>query len=143
MIIIENDKIKSIFKGSIERKIYKYDKYRNYIYDDSRVIKWENIHEGLLDKPPFYKHEYVYINEIDKRVQIIDTARSTNNEIVYYTSKVIETIEDEKTEKSLKEAEQQLAEYLEIREKREVEKKELEQKELEQKRNKKWYKFWK
>ena len=129
-----NNKIKSIFRGTVSRRIYNVTSNRNWcndgynkpeIYKGIEFAKYKTLFECEIDKPPFEIGESVYINDLDLTVIIEDRVRSTNGEYVYNIDYHFDIIEDEETEKSKIDAENKLVsaliKYNEYLEKQEIE----------------------
>jgi len=132
-----NDKITSIFRGKVSRKVFRvvnrYSQYniyhdKPYIQGYKEFIKHDIFYKCEIERPPFEAGESVYINELDLTVAIEKRIRSTNEEYVYNTDYYFDIIEDEKTRI---EAEKILEEEL------------IKYNEQQLKQNKKWYQFWK
>jgi len=128
------NKINSIFRGQVVRKVYNCYRFDGFdICDSYEHVSYRELWKGFIEKPPFERKENVYINDLDITVEIGNALRSTNGEMIYNIYKY-EIIEDEKTTKSLKDAEEMKLKYQQ----------ELKIKKLEQeKKNKKWYQIWK
>jgi len=137
-----DNKIKSIFRGKVLRRIYNVTSNHNWcsdgynrpeIYKNIEFVKYKTLYECEIDKPPFEIGESVYINDLDLTVLIEDRVRSTNGEYIYNIDYHFDTIEDEETEKSKIDAEiklkSALVKYNEY----------LEKQETENNLNKKWY----
>jgi len=138
-----NNKITSIFRGTVARKIFRvvnrYSQYniyfdKPYIQGYKDFIKHDIFYKCEIERPPFEAGEKVYINDLDLTVTIEEVIRSTNGEYVYNTDYYFDVIEDEKTERTKKEAEKILEEEL-------VRYNEYLSGEL--KKNKRRYMFWK
>lgn len=103
-------------------------------------VKYKQFYNCDFEKPPLNTGEKVYINELDLTLMVLDRVRSTNGQYCYYVEHVVETIENEESEKSLAEAkvylEKELERYNEIKGYDER------IKELTEKK-KKWYHFFK
>lgn len=94
-----------VILGKEEVKTYRYRSHYNYIYELSEVISNPLIWEGLLDNPPLKECDYIYIDDINKDVQIEKVVRSTSNKYIYYVdSRVGELIENEHTQETLEQA---------------------------------------
>lgn len=129
---------KAVFMGSKVRKLYKVE----YYYNAKLIATYDGIEDKEicrvdLDNPPLKNGDYIYINQLNKKVYIKSTIRSTNNEIIYYTNHHFEIIEDEITKQSKEKAEQEIKEF----EQRKIEE-EIQRKEQERISNIKWYQFW-
>ena len=140
---MENNKATCIFRGAIHRKIYKvyshsnfYDGYSNApeIRCYSERVQYKTFYEKVILLPTYKRDEEVYINELDINVTIRRIIRSTNEETIYITDYVIETIEDEKSTTSKIQADNDL--------KTEIIKCETYNKKV-LKNQKKWFEFWK
>ena len=132
-----DNKIKSIFRGTVSRRIYNVTSNRNWcndgynnkpeIYKDIEFAKYKTLFECEIDKPPFEIGESVYINDLDLTVFIEDRVRSTNGGYIYNIDYHFDIIEDEETEKSKIDAEiklkSALVKYNEYLEKQETENK--------------------
>lgn len=90
-----------------------------------------------VDKPLLEVGEKFYLNEIEEVVVIEEAIRTSGGEVRYHTTYIVETVEDEETEKSKKSAEEKVEENRKWREERS--KKYHSEEDLE----KKWYQFWK
>ena len=138
---------KAVIKGNIFRNIYHFgNKPYEYglrfieknIYNTTQLIREEVIWEGELDMPILKHNECIYIQELQTTVMIKGCLRTTENKYIYSTSHVIQTIEDEITEKSKEKAlglEKDYTEYI----KSQVPPKEVEIESNEEK-HKPWYK---
>lgn len=155
------DKHKALIMGKRERKIYKFGikdistfgRFFNAepeLYETREFIEYDEYYKCDIDNPPLEIGEKIYIDTLEEVLTVKDKARNTNGGYVYWTDCVIETIEDEITQKTKTEAENEQKEYIKQKEedlKREI--KELEQKveDYEEKlkvieKTKKWYQFW-
>ena len=113
---------KSIFKGKINYKYYDMNSHHSN-YDEGYYSKpeiysypvfdhFEIIHTCDIEKPPFEINEKVYIPELDITVKITDKVRSTDGSIIYNTSYVIDSIENDRTKESLEQANEKLIEEI-------------------------------
>lgn len=112
---------KAIIKGRIERKLYRFGnkpykyyawQYPKELYENNELIREDVIWQGELDMPVLKYEDCIYIQELETTVRITSCLRTTENKYIYTTSHVIETFEDELTEKSWKEALEREQEYL-------------------------------
>lgn len=79
------------------------------IVEAHAILETPVIWEGDLDSPVFKRNDKLYLDNINKEVEITKVVRSTDGTYLYYTShKVGETLENEITEQSRLEAEEKL-----------------------------------
>ena len=100
--------MKSIFFGQIKRKYYYYSSYSIEVVEFSELVKFEKLHECNIDKPILTKNENVYIPELDITFEIIDITKSVDDSVIYRTSHIIQTIEDDKSIESFKSAKNEM-----------------------------------
>lgn len=136
----EGNTHKGKFMGKIQKKRYSLSEWRGdvKIYDYYEC-DWKIISECEFNKPPLKRHENVHLHELDEIVLIEGVIRSTDNSYVYHTNYVIDTIEDEETNKSKEKAEERLKDMIEKSKEQDME----EDVQLMPMNNKKWYQFWK
>jgi hypothetical protein len=132
----------AIIKGNIFRKVYLfgyspywYGRKDKTFYETTELVSEEVIWEGYLDMPVLKNEECIYIQELQATVRITGCLRTTDNKFIYTTSHVIETIEDEITEKSKSKAEELQKKHIE-----ELEQVKLPEEKLNDEKHIPWYK---
>jgi hypothetical protein len=101
-------KQKVIIHGEVHRKLYKFDRYKDYFgwssldrepqfYETTGFLKKAIIWEGEIDNPPLEINEKLYISDLDETVIIIDRSRNSSGGYIYLTEFILEVIEDEET----------------------------------------------
>lgn len=146
-----NIKIKSIFKGEVKRKLYRYCVQEIETYYET--IEWRTICVCDIDMPLLEIGHSIYINEIDELVIIDDIVRDSSGSVTYCTNKTVEEIEDFETGLSLEYAQKErdkdklkkiknMEELDAIIEAKKVKSYRREISDLKF-YNKKWYQFWK
>lgn len=130
------EKHDAVVMGRIDRKVYHF--YRSHfvqycdVVERSQLVEAVEVWEGKLENPPLNIGDTLYINEIDEKVIITDKAKSTLGGYIYWTEHVVETIEDDETEKSRLQANKDYDLY-----------KKSTNIKAEPERGKKWWQFWK
>lgn len=97
--------MKSIFKGRHVEKIYSFNKDPWYsdvdfiIYQEN-IVKNETFYTTILDRPPLEVHDKFYIGELDEVVKIVEAMRGEVDgmeAMIYFTNKVLSTVEDKES----------------------------------------------
>jgi hypothetical protein len=109
---MENQTISSIFLGQVRRKTYDTN-YVGKVYETSELVEYRKIFECVLNKPPLEVKDKIYIPEMDVTLQVVEIIKTVDGSITYRTNYTIKTIEDEKTEKSFKEANEESVKLIE------------------------------
>lgn len=84
------------FKSPFQKEIYNSYHFSKY----GIGVSLEDIWHGVIPKPVLEVGEYIYINDLDIKVEISDKYRTTNGEVVYEADYVIREVNDEKTEET-------------------------------------------
>lgn len=138
IVMCNIEKLLYYFGGGIGGGISSYS--TNEIRIRREFVEHKEIWKGELENPPLSVGEYLYIKNLDKKVRVLDKAKSTEGGYIYWTDQH-EYIEDEETETTRLEAEKvkkEYEEYFEIRKQQQI-KQENKPKEV---TKKKWYEFW-
>ena len=140
---------KDIFMGRIMECVYEdsFDYYRTRqrsvniegvnLYVVERLHEEKEICRVTMDTPELNVGECIYINEINKKVEVIDKTRTTDNEIIYLTSYVFDVIDIKPTRETLDKIENKREQDAEIKRLSDIK---LD--EMNRLNDKKWYQFW-
>ncbi|PHA03059.1 hypothetical protein COE51_01570 [Bacillus pseudomycoides] len=119
-----------IIKSSKYRRMHEFCWWRPVVESSKKLIENVDVWAGEINEPLLEVGDYLYIKELNTKIQIEEKVRSTDGGYVYYTDDLSEVIEDELTEKSLEKANKEFEDH-------------IKKQEAQRKNNKKWYKFWK
>lgn len=138
----------AIFMGNVLKLRYRYGftGMSNYMKIHTHCdIDNEEIQKNVFTDNPLKTNDEVYLDSINKVVNITKVIRDSSGGYIYYTDHEIKVIEDEETKKSLEKAR---GEELEDKEQMKLRYsqcyvQENKTKEIESNKSNKWYKFWK
>jgi hypothetical protein len=137
------EKHKAVVMGRIEKKRYRFilSNYnsRSEIKKSNEFVEYKEIWSGDLENPPLETGEGLYIKELNTEVGITNKAKSTEGGYVYWTTFVIEEIEDEKTQETKLASEQAKMAHIKYIEEKYC--KTEEDLKMNEKSSKKWWQF--
>lgn len=99
-VIMENGH-EAIIKGVVTESTWVYHSFWKKVVEYSKTVDDRVIWSGMLDKPILEAGDKIYIEELDKTVNITEVIRTTKNRVLYMTDYEVERItKSDKTEES-------------------------------------------
>jgi len=143
------------FMGTKEKKTYhcidaRFDKYQFLAWDVKKpkiieeysFIDYVEIDTQEILNPPLKEGELVYFESENRKYTILEVARNTKGDYIYFINRTFEIIEDEETEESRIKANKKYEEEINKFEDYQREFAELKDQQH-QTKTKKWWQFWK
>lgn len=91
----------AIIKGVVTESTWVYHSFWKKVMEHFEAVDDRVIWSGMLDKPILEAGDKIYIEELDKTVNITEVIRTTKNRVLYMTDYEVERItKSDKTEES-------------------------------------------